>query len=97
MKDKIKLVALDASPDEFQLFLEGYLDGLIVQDPFMQGYQGIMALDSVINKKPIKQKFIETPTKTVTKANISEPEIYDLLARNTAIKDMMTKKGINKK
>ncbi len=97
VKDKIKLVALDASPDEFQLFLEGYLDALVVQDPFMQGYQGIRALDAVINKKPLAQKFIETPTKTVTKSNISEPDIYDLLARNTAIKDMMTKKGINRK
>jgi ribose transport system substrate-binding protein len=97
IKDKIKLVAFDASPDEFQLFLEGYLDGLIVQDPFMQGYQGVYAIDPVINKKPVKQKFFETPTKTITKDNMSQPEVYDLLARNPAIKDMMAKKGINRK
>lgn len=97
IKDRIKLVAFDASPDEFQLFLEGYLDALIVQDPFMQGYQGVYAIDPVINKKPVKQKFFETPTKTITKDNMSEPEVYDLLARNPAIKDMMGKRGINRK
>jgi len=97
VKDKVKLVAFDASPDEFQLFLEGYMDGLILQDPFMQGYQGIYALDSVINKKPLPEKRFKTPTKTITKDNMTEPDTYDLLARNTVIKKVMDEKGIIRK
>jgi ribose transport system substrate-binding protein len=97
VKDKVKLVAFDASPDEFQLFLEGYFDGLILQDPFMQGYQGIYAIDAVINNTPLPQKWFKTPTKTITKGNMTEPETYDLLARNTVIKKVMDEKGIIRK
>jgi ribose transport system substrate-binding protein len=94
-KDKIKIVAFDSSPDEFQLFMDGFMDALVVQDPFMQGYLGIQTLDKVINNKPIDEKFVETPIKIVTRDNLSEPEVYDIMARNNAIKDMMAKKGIN--
>ena len=97
VKDKIKLVAFDSGPDEFQLFLDGFIDVLVVQDPFMQGYLGIYALDTVINKKPIEKKFVETIVKIVTRDNLSDPDVYDLMARNPAIKDMMTAKGISPK
>ncbi|MDR1178902.1 MAG: substrate-binding domain-containing protein [Spirochaetales bacterium] len=96
-KDKIKLVAFDSSPDEFQLFLDDFLDALVVQDPFMQGYQGIYSLDKVINGKPIETDFVETPVTVVTKQNISEAAVYDIMARNSAIKDMMTNRGITPK
>ncbi|MDR2588244.1 MAG: ABC transporter substrate-binding protein [Spirochaetales bacterium] len=95
IKDKIKLVSFDASPDEFQLFMDGFLDALVVQDPFMQGYQGIYALDAVINKKPIEKKFVETLVKIVTRDTLSVPDVYDIMARNQAIKDMMRAKGIS--
>jgi ribose transport system substrate-binding protein len=96
-KDKIKIVAFDSSPDEFQLFLDGFMDALVVQDPFMQGYQGIYALDKVINNKTIESKFVETPVKVVSKDNITDADVYDIMARNSAIKDMMTSRGINPK
>jgi len=97
LKDKIKVVAFDSSPDEFQLFLDGFMDALVVQDPFMQGYQGIYALDMVINKKPIAKNFVETKVKIVTRDNLSSPDVYDILASNPAIKDMMATKGISPK
>lgn len=96
-KEGIKLVAFDSSPDEFQLFMDGYLDALVVQDPFMQGYQGVYAIDSVINGRPLDKKFFETPAKIITRENLASPEIYDIQARNPAIKDMMTKRGITRK
>jgi ribose transport system substrate-binding protein len=97
LKDKIKIVAFDSTPDEFQLFLDDFLDALVVQDPFMQGYLGVIAIDKVINNKPIESKFIETPVKIVTKANMTEPDVYEINARNSAIKDIMTSRGINPK
>lgn len=97
VKDKVKLVAFDSSPDEFMLFLDGYLDALIVQDPFMQGYEGVVAIDTVINGGRLEKSFFETVAKVVTMDNISEPEIYDVMARNSTIEEMMTKRGITKK
>jgi ribose transport system substrate-binding protein len=97
MKNKIKFVAFDASPDEFLLALEGYIDGMIVQDPFSQGYGGVYAIDAVINGRPITQSFIATPTKLITKQNMTEPEIYDLLANNAVILKVMDAKGIKRK
>lgn len=97
LKNKIKVVAFDSSPDEFQLFLDGFMDALVVQDPFMQGYLGIISLDKVINKKPIDKKFVETMVKIVTRDNISNPDVYELMARNPTIKDVMTAKGISPK
>jgi ribose transport system substrate-binding protein len=97
VKEKIKVVAFDASPDEFLLFLEGYLDALVVQDPFSQGYKGVYAIDAVINGKPVENKFIATSAKLITKQNMTDPDTYDLLARNPAIKKMMDDRGISRK
>lgn len=97
IKDQIKLVAFDASPDEFQLFMDGFLDALIVQDPFMQGYVGMQCLDKVINKQPLEKKFFETPAKTITMDNLSEPDVYDIMARNSATLNIMNQRGIVRK
>jgi ribose transport system substrate-binding protein len=96
-KAKIKVIAFDASPDEFLLFLDGFIDGMIVQDPFSQGYMGVYAIDAVINGKPIEKNFIATPTKLITLQNMTDPDIYDLLANNTVIKQVMDSKGIKRK
>ncbi len=97
IKRKVKLVSFDSSPDEFKLFLDGYIDALIVQDPFMQGYQGVYALDDVINNKITEKQFFETPAKAITLANMRDKDIYTLLARNSAIKKMLKEKGISSK
>lgn len=97
VKDKIKVISFDASPDEFLLFLDGFIDGMIVQDPFTQGYMGVYAIDAVINGKPIEKSFIATPTRLITLQNMEESDIYDLLANNTVIKKVMDSKGIKRK
>ncbi|MDR1535627.1 MAG: substrate-binding domain-containing protein [Planctomycetota bacterium] len=97
VKAGIKLVSFDASPDEFQLFLDGFLDALVVQDPFMQGYMGVYALDKVINDQPLEKKFFETPVQIITRDNLSDPEIYDIMARNSATLGIMKARGIVRK
>ena len=37
------------STDQFLLFLDGYLDALIVQDPYQMGYRGVYSMDKVIH------------------------------------------------
>jgi ribose transport system substrate-binding protein len=97
IKDRIKLVSFDASPDEFQLFMDGFFDALVVQDPFMQGYMGVYALDKIINRQPLEKKFFETPVRIITRDNLSEPDIYDIMARNSATLNIMKAKGIVRK
>ena len=41
------MVSFDTSPEELQLFKDGFIDALIVQDPFQMGYRGVHARDKV--------------------------------------------------
>lgn len=96
LKGKIKSVAFDVSPDQFLLFLDGYLDALIVQDPFQMGYRGVYTMDQVVHDQPVKDKLVAIPAKVVTLRNMTQPDIYDLLASYGDIKSILTEKGIKK-
>ena len=96
LKGKIKSVSFDVSPDQFLLFLDGFLDALIVQDPFQMGYRGVHAMDQVIHKQPVKDKLVAIPAKVVTLKNISQPDIYDLLASYGDIKSILEDKKIKR-
>ncbi len=93
---KVRSVSFDVSPDQFLLFLDGYLDALIVQDPFQMGYRGVYAIDQAIHNQPVTDKMVAIPAKVVTKDNLSQPEIYDLLASYGDIKSILEEKGIQK-
>jgi ribose transport system substrate-binding protein len=96
LKDKIKAVSFDVSPDQFQLFLDGYLDALVVQDPFQMGYRGVYAIDQVLHNQPITDKNVAIPAQVVTRDNLTQPAIYDLLASYGDIKSILDEKGIKK-
>jgi ribose transport system substrate-binding protein len=96
LKGKVRSVSFDVSPDQFLLFLDGYLDALIVQDPFQMGYRGVYAMDQIIHKQPVKDKLVAIPAKVVTMKNISRPDIYDLLASYSDIKSILEEKKIKR-
>jgi ribose transport system substrate-binding protein len=79
LKGKIKTVAFDVSPEEFQLFLDGYVDALIVQDPYSMGYTGMQDLDKIVKGGHIDQKTVQIPAVVVSKANLKESKIQTLL------------------
>jgi ribose transport system substrate-binding protein len=79
LKGKVKNVSFDVSPEQFQLFLDGYLDALIVQDPYTMGYTGMEDLDKVIKGGHIAQKTVQIPAVVVTKANLKDAKIQKLL------------------
>ncbi|HVI84203.1 MAG TPA: ABC transporter substrate-binding protein [bacterium] len=79
LKGKIKTVAFDVSPDEFQLFLDGYVDAMIVQDPYTMGYTGMEDLDKVVKGGHIDKKIIQIPAVVVSKANLKESKVQSLL------------------
>ena len=89
-------MSFDVSPDQFLLFLDGYLDALIVRVPFQMGYRGVYAMDQVIHKQPVKDKLVAIPAKVVTLKNISQPDIYDLLASYGDIKSILEEKKIKR-
>jgi ribose transport system substrate-binding protein len=47
LQGKVHVVSFDTSPEELQLFKDGHIDALIVQDPFQMGYRGVHARDKV--------------------------------------------------
>ena len=79
LKGKIKTVAFDVSPDEFQLFLDGYVNAMIVQDPYTMGYTGMEDLDKVVKGGHIDKKIIQIPAVVVSKANLKESKVQTLL------------------
>jgi ABC-type sugar transport system substrate-binding protein len=63
----------------------------------MQGYMGVYAIDKIINNQPLEKKFFETPVQIITRDNLSEPAIYDIMARNSATLEIMKARGIARK
>ena len=79
LKGKVTVVSFDVTPDEFQLFLDGYIDALIVQDPWTIGNTGMKQLDKVIKGGKVDNKLVEIPAVVVTKDSLKDPIIRKLL------------------
>jgi ribose transport system substrate-binding protein len=75
---KVKLVAFDASPEEIKALEDGTIQALIVQNPFQMGYQGVQAALKVKRGEPVEKR-IDTGVAVVTKANMQEPAMQQLL------------------
>ena len=75
---QVKVVGFDASPNEVQELKDGTVQALIVQNPFQMGYRGVKAALDVLNGKKVPEK-IDTGVTVVTRENLDEPEIAQLL------------------
>jgi len=78
MAGKIKFVAFDASDALVQALEQGIIDALIVQQPFQMGYLGVEFAVKAIRGEEIP-KFVETPIVVVTRENLNDPEIQEIL------------------
>ena len=79
LKGKVRVVSFDTSPEELQLFKDGYIDALIVQDPYQMGYRGVYAMDKVLKGEKVEPRVVEIPAQVVTKDNFDDPKIQELL------------------
>lgn len=77
-EDKIVAYAFDADPDEIAAIKKGTLTGIVVQDPFGMGYQGVMSAIAAIEGKDVEKDVIVDAT-IVTKDNMEEEAIQKLL------------------
>jgi ribose transport system substrate-binding protein len=76
----LRIVAFDSSAEEFELFKEGFIDALILQDPFKMGYDGVHAMDKILNGETIEPRVVAIPAQVVTLENMNEPAIQKLLS-----------------
>ncbi|WP_273836303.1 ABC transporter substrate-binding protein [Guptibacillus sedimenti] len=81
LQDKVDLVAFDADPDEISALKEGTIDALVVQNPYMMGYDGVKNVVKAINGEEIDKK-VDTGVTVVTRDNLDDDEVQKLLYPN---------------
>lgn len=76
--DKIKVIAFDSDDKTVGFLKEGSLAGLVVQDPYRMGYDGVKTALAVSKGETVEAN-VDTGANLVTKANMSEPKIEALI------------------
>lgn len=79
--DKIVNVAVDSDDTEIAALKSGHLDAIIVQDAYAQGYKCMenAILTLIDGKNPESKKQVNCPPVVITKDNMNDPEMQDLL------------------
>ncbi|MDZ7378773.1 MAG: substrate-binding domain-containing protein [candidate division KSB1 bacterium] len=75
---KVRFIGFDASPPLVEALRQGEIDGLVVQNPFRMGYLGVTVLCQHLQGQAVP-KVIDTGVTLVTRANIDEPRIQELI------------------
>lgn len=75
---KVKFVGFDQTPRLIDALKKNELDGLVAQDPFKMGYEGVKALVSHLNGQQVEQR-VDTGVHLITRENLSDPDIQKLL------------------
>jgi ribose transport system substrate-binding protein len=75
---KIYFIGFDSSPKLVEALESGDIDALVIQNPFKMGYLGVQTIVAYLNKQPYKS-FIDTGVTLVTRENLQDPEIRNLV------------------
>ncbi len=76
--DKIKVIGFDSDEKTVGFLREGVLAGLVVQDPYRMGYDGVKTALAASKGEKI-ETFVDTGANLVTHANMADPKIDALL------------------
>ncbi|SIQ83992.1 monosaccharide ABC transporter substrate-binding protein, CUT2 family [Rhizobium sp. RU20A] len=76
--DKIKVIGFDSDEKTVGFLKEGVLAGLVVQDPYRMGYDGVKTALAASKGEKV-ETFVDTGANLVTKANMADPKIDALL------------------
>lgn len=82
-QDRIGVVAFDADPQEIAALPDGSIDGIVVQNPFFFGYQGVVEAASAA-AGTLQPASLDPGAVFATKANMNQPVIKHLLHPPTA-------------
>jgi len=77
-QDKIKLIGFDSDDKLIKFLTDGVIAGLIVQDPFRMGYDGIKTALAASKGEKV-EKAVDTGANLITKANMNDPRPKELL------------------
>ena len=75
---KVALIGFDSDDKTLGYLKDGTIAGLVVQDPYRMGYDGIKTALAVSKGEKV-EKNIDTGANLVTKANMNEPKISALI------------------
>ncbi|MFC2077085.1 ABC transporter substrate-binding protein [candidate division KSB1 bacterium] len=78
LTDQVSLVAFDASPNEIDALESGVIDALVVQDPFLMGYLGVVTARMALDKEKPDPQF-DTGVYIITRGNMNDSEIRRIL------------------
>lgn len=78
LSGKVKIVGFDSSPSLEKGVKDGTIDSLVVQDPFNIGYQAVKTISDHLGGKTVAKR-IPTRARLITKDNINDQEIQELL------------------
>jgi len=75
---KVRFVGFDAADSLVKGLKEGQIDGLVLQDPVRMGYLGVKTMVTHIKGQPVEKR-IDTGVQIVTRGNMDEPAMKELL------------------
>ncbi len=75
---KIKYVGFDASDHFVEALESGHIHGLVVQNPFRMGHDGVVSIVKHLRGEEVPKR-IDTGVTLVTPENLDEPEIQKLV------------------
>jgi ribose transport system substrate-binding protein len=74
----IRMIGFDAEEALVAALTAGQIDSLVVQNPYKMGYEAVKTAADFIEKRPVRRR-IDTGVKLVTRDNIGQAEIRQLL------------------
>ncbi len=77
-KDDIVVIGFDSSEQEVSYLEEGYIDGMMVQNPYNMGYLGVRNINKVLNGESIEE-LINTGATYVDRSNLKDEDTQWLL------------------
>ena len=75
---KVRFVGFDSSDNLAKGLRDGNVDALILQDPVRMGYLGVKTMVDHLQGRPVEKR-IDTGVHVVTRENMSQPELKELL------------------
>jgi ribose transport system substrate-binding protein len=75
---KVKMVGFDAGSKSIEDLKNGDIQGLVVQDPLGIGYESVLAMVKHLKGEKVERR-IGTRVALITKENMEQPEMKDLL------------------
>jgi ribose transport system substrate-binding protein len=75
---KVKMVGFDAGSQSVEDMKKGDVQGLVVQNPVLMGYLGVMTMVKHLQGEKVEKR-IDTGVVLVTPENMNQPEMKELL------------------